>query len=218
MWRFPPSCISHTVLLYNTQLLFHQPHCLTEDLSCASDSRCLFWFSTRQQPIFPFGLFTTRVQNPQFWLENIFLPRVAKVSIQECDNRGQCKWTDICKEKKKKTKPGTSLWCEIGHLKGINDGSFQHNCLIMPGRWGTALTRTHCATSLGSPQQKANQCDSLFSNEWEGEWKKENGERRRGRGTGSVTEPFLHSMLPQKQMYGVNTVRITAPGRRITAV
>lgn len=89
----------------------------------------------------------------------------------------------------RKTKPGTSLWCEIGHLKGINDGSFQHNCLIMPGRWGTALTRTHCATSLDSPQQKANQCDSLFSNEWEGEWKKENGERRRGGGGGLGLSP-----------------------------
>lgn len=88
------------------------------------------------------------------------------------------------KTKTKPAKPGTSLWYKIGHLKGINDGSFQHNCLIMPGRWGTALTRTHCATSLDSPQQKANQCDSLFSNEWEGEWKKENGERRRGGGLG----------------------------------
>lgn len=61
------------------------------------------------------------------------------------------------------------LWSEIGLHKGINDGSFQHNCLIMPGRWGTALTRTHCATSPDSPQQKANQCDSLFNSEWEGE-------------------------------------------------
>lgn len=84
----------------------------------------------------------------------------------------------------RKSKPETSSWCEIGYHKGINDGSFQHNCLIMPGRWGTALTRTHCATSPDSPQQKANQCDSLFSSEWEGEWKKENGERGEDGGGG----------------------------------
>lgn len=83
----------------------------------------------------------------------------------------------------RKTKSETSLWCEIGHHKGINDWSFQHNCLIMPGRWGTVLTRTHCATSPDSPQQKANQCDSLFSSEWEGEWKRKWREGRGEEGT-----------------------------------
>lgn len=139
---------------------------------------CLFLFSTRQQPIFPlaFSLQQCKPVNigrrifscpklPQYQ----YLRRITGASVNEQISA-------------RKTKPETSLWCEIGHHKGINDGSFQHNCLIMPGRWGTALTRTHCATSPDSPQQKANQCDSLFSSEWEGEWKKENGERRGGGG------------------------------------
>lgn len=176
---------------------------------------CLFLFSTRQQPIFPlaFSLQQCKPVNigrrifscpklPQYQ----YLRRITGASVNEQISA-------------RKTKPETSLWCEIGHHKGINDGSFQHNCLIMPGRWGTALTRTHCATSPDSPQQKANQCDSLFSSEWEGEWKKENGERRGGGGNWVCHRaiPPL-DMLPQKQMYGVNTAWITAPGRWITAV
>lgn len=120
----------------------------------------------------------------RYWQENILPPRVATVSILGGGGRQEagCERTDIAHWKRKKTKqnekkknerkgkPETPfVEGEIGHHKGINDGSFQHNCLIMPGRWGSALTRTHCATSPDSPQQKANQCDSLFSSEWEGE-------------------------------------------------
>lgn len=150
---------------------------------------CLFLFSTRQQPIFPlaFSLQQCKPVNigrrifscpklPQYQ----YLRRITGASVNEQISA-------------RKTKPETSLWCEIGHHKGINDGSFQHNCLIMPGRWGTALTRTHCATSPDSPQQKANQCDSLFSSEWEGEWKKENGERRGGGGGGKLGLSQSHS-------------------------
>lgn len=152
---------------------------------------CLFLFSRRQQPIFPLAF-----SPPQYKPVNI------SRRIFSCPEWPQYQYKSVIiganvneQISARKTKPGTPLWCEIGHLKGINDGSFQHNCLIMPGRWGTALTRTHCATSLDSPQQKANQCDSLFSNEWEGEWKKmERDEERRGKKTGSVTEPFLHSI------------------------
>ena len=45
-----------------------------------------------------------------------------------------------------------------------------------------------------------------------------------GRGEGGKKKHVCHraipplDMLPQKQMYGVNTAWITAPGRRITAV
>lgn len=140
-------------------------------------SSCLFLFSRTQQPIFPLA-FSLRLHKPVNIGRRIFsCPKLPQYQYLSMITNSQGKWAEICKEK---LKPESSLWCEIGHHKGINDGSFQHNCLIMPGRWGTALTRTHCATSPDSPQQKANQCDSLFSSEWEGEWKKENGEWRRG--------------------------------------
>lgn len=185
---------------------------------CPSDSSCLFWFGSQYSPLvfsppvstkLPIlaGEYFSAPSGPKYQYKSV----IAGANVNE--------QISTHTHTHKKTKPGTSLWCEIGHLKGINDGSFQHNCLIMPGRWGTALTRTHCATSLDSPQQKANQYDSLFSSEWEGEWKKENGERRRRAGNWVCHRaiPPL-DMLPQKQMNGVNTARITAPGRRITAV
>lgn len=185
---------------------------------CPSDSSCMFWFSRRQQPIFPLAFSPPEYKTVNSGRRILSCPESPKYQYKSVITGANVS-EQISAKNKKTTKPGTSLWCEIGHLKGINDGSLQHNCLIIPGRWGTALTRTHCATSLDSPQQKANQCDSLFSNEWEGERKKENGERRR-RGGDWVCHRAIPplDMLPQKQMYGVNTVRITAPGRRITAV
>ena len=46
------------------------------------------------------------------------------------------------------------------------------------------------------------------------------GEAREGREKKQVCHRAIPplDMLPQKQMYGVNTAWITAPGRRITAV
>lgn len=182
MWRF--SC-SESYALHNATLeLFHMMHisstsifnygcllCVSLFLQCCVLAAC--FYSTQDSSQYSPWPFHYNSANQSILAGEYFLaPSCHSINT----------WITVASVNEqisaRKTKPEPSLWCEIGHHKGINDGSFQHNCLIMPGRWGTALTRTHCATSPDSPQQKANQCDSLFSSEWEGEWKKENGESR----------------------------------------